>query len=195
MSEQIDKERRTTLKIIGTTGLATAGVIGMSGSAVAQNPTITTSGGGGTLQSGEVRNYRAVEGTQRQLPNLQELNVTFTNWDETTNTLSGTVEAVSRGQGGGATRDTDNFDIGLDDVAIDNEVATTQNGDRVEILRLNIQDLFLNLLGLEVTLDLFLLIEAVEGQGLLGDLLVALLGSQNGGQPLPSIEQLNHNFS
>lgn len=56
------------------------------------------------------------------------------------------------------------------------DVETTQNGELVEILRLEIPDLFLDLLGLLVQLDLELVLEADEDGGLLGQLLAGLGG-------------------
>jgi hypothetical protein len=56
------------------------------------------------------------------------------------------------------------------------EVETSQVGNPIELLRLEIPDLFLDLLGLLVQLDLELVLEADEDGGLLGQLLAGLGG-------------------
>lgn len=178
------------MKGAAATGVTVTGITAFSGSAAAQDQdptefvTVADPKNGHHAQQGSTVTIE--HGKQNAC--FQELNIEIDekrseytlNKDDGTaeGTLCGTVTGSVLPDENADPNDAKEINTTFEGVSFEAEVGGTDNPDSqvVELIRLEIPDLFLNLLGLLVTLDLFLLVEADPEGGLLGQLLAALLG-------------------
>jgi hypothetical protein len=187
-----DETRRTFLKGAVATGMAATGLTAFSGSAAAQDSPITVDGLG--AQSGNI-------GIQRGNRNavIHDLNVAFTsvNFDQdlsqiapddtVTGTGSGTVTGSVLPNPNANQRAARTIDTTFEDVEFEAIVEEVDGGEEVngievpegegisEFIRLELEPLFLDVLGLQVRLsEVLLLVTADPEGGLLGELLAGL---------------------
>lgn len=104
---------------------------------------------------------------------FKEINVNITDIDESAGTVSGTVYGTVLPTKNANKRAAKEFEVPFEDAPV-TRLKTV--GNPTELVRLEIPDLFLDVLGLQISLDLELLVEADPDGGLLGRLLDALLG-------------------
>lgn len=180
-----ERTRRTFIKGAAATGIAATGITAFSGSAAAQEPTdyLTVSDGEDTLQGDDVAGSSVTIQQGNQNPQFEDLNVEFDDLDyDEDDAENGTVSGVASGTITGSVLPNENanenaaqeIDTEFEDAQF--EAVLDEAGNPTDILLLEIPDLFLDLLGLIVELDLDLQITADEDGGLLGALLAALGG-------------------
>lgn len=182
MTEKFHSERtrRTFIKGAAATGIAATGITAFSGSAAAQEPTdyLTVSDGEDTLQGDDLAGSSVTIQEGNQNAQFEDLNVEFDDLDYDEDDADGTVSGVASGTITGSVLPNENaaqeIDTEFEDAQF--EAVLDEAGNPTDILLLEIPDLFLDLLGLIVELDLDLQITADEDGGLLGALLAALGG-------------------
>lgn len=180
-----ERTRRTFIKGAAATGIAATGITAFSGSAAAQEPTdyLTVSDDEATLNGEELTGSTVTIQQGSQNAQFEDLNVEFDDleYDEddaedgsVSGVASGTVTGSVLPNGNANGNAAQEIDTDFEDAAF--EAAMDEQGNPTDILSLEIPDLFLDLLGLIVELDLDLQITADEDGGLLGALLAALGG-------------------
>lgn len=177
-----DTSRRTVLKLLGATGVTATGIGAFGGSAAAA-PDVTVEDDENTYtpESSDL----TIEGGN---PNatFQNVDVLITSIDESAGTASGVVSGTvlpTKNANENAAKD---FEVEFEDAPAEvvgssgkimNSGAANLGALQVtELIRLEIPDLFLDVLGLQISLDLELLVEADCDGALLGRLLGNLLG-------------------
>ena len=169
----LNKTRRTVVKAIAATGTAAIGLTAFSSSVAAQDITV----GDDEVDSYPIDDSDIEIHRGNKNAYFQEINVEITDTefdDETgTGTVSGIVSGTVLPTENANERAAKEFSVPFEDAPVTHE-ETVDNP--TELVRLVIPHLFLDVLGLQITLDLFLLVEADPEGGLLGRLLDALLG-------------------
>jgi hypothetical protein len=172
---RFDKTRRTFIKGAAATEIAATGITAFSSSAAAQ-PNVTV-GDDEEVEDGvesySVQDHEITIQRGNRNAQFQNVNVTITDVDEEAGTASGTVSGSvlpTPNANQNAARDF-NVEFADADVIDQGEV-----GNPTRLITLVIPDLFLDVLGLQISLDLELLVDADPEGGLLGRLLDALLG-------------------
>ncbi|MFC6905859.1 twin-arginine translocation signal domain-containing protein [Halalkalicoccus tibetensis] len=175
-----NKTRRTFLKGAAATGVAATGITAFSGSAAADEPTVTVDG---------VEADESDVSIERGNPNavIENLDIEFDEVDfdqdldedfdvdanDVTGTASGTVTGSAlpnQNANENAAKDINTDFDDLEFIVTDVDAV----GNPSQLVLLEIPDLFLDVLGLLVSLDLELSVEADPEGGLLGQLLEGL---------------------
>lgn len=169
-------------------GVATTGVVAFSGQAVAQElEDFSIEDEPDSVQEVEDASVEIEEGNPN--PVFEELDIEIEDGeydvddDSATGTMSGEVtgtvlENANENAANGIDTEFDDapFSLDLEENDVNGNTELLKAGGSVELARLVIEDLFLDVLGLEITLDVLLVIEADPEGGLLGRLLADLLG-------------------
>jgi hypothetical protein len=171
------------MKGAAATGAAATGITAFSGSAAAQDTAVTVDG----VEADEVdldiergNPNAVVESLDIEFDDVefdQDLDEVEPDEDDITGTASGRVEGLALPNENANPNAGQEIDTDFDDLEF---VVTDVDevGNPSQLVLLEIPDLFLDVLGLLVSLDLELLVEADEEGGLLGQLLEGL-GRQN----------------
>lgn len=164
---QSEQTRRTFVKGAAAAGVAATGITAFSGNAAAQ-PNISVSDVTGEEYEVEDSEIGIQQGNRNA--QFQNIDIEITDIDEAAETVSGTVSGTVLPNANANQNAAKDFDVDFTDAAV--SVLDPDYGSQLVLLE--IPDLFLNVLGLLVSLDLELVVEADEDGGLLGQLLAGL---------------------
>lgn len=164
------------MKGAAATGVTATGLAAFSGGAAAQ-PDISVTDldpetGNDSIEG--VRDSQIDVERGNRNAQFQNIDIEITEIDEEAETVSGTVSGTVLPNANANQNAAKDFDVEFTDAEV---TSLGEVGNPTELVRLEIPDLFLNVLGLLVSLDLEVLVEADENGGLLGQLLAGLGGN------------------
>jgi hypothetical protein len=175
-----EKTRRTFIKGAAAVGVAATGITAFSGSAAAQEPDLDDVSVGDPDEDGiEVRDLEIDIEKGNRNAQFQNLDVEITDVGDEDDAEDG--ETTADGVVSGTVLPNENanesaakdFEVEFEDAILDiGEIEDEDNFSR--LVELRIPDLFLDVLGLQVSLDLDLTVDADPEGGLLGQLLANL---------------------